>query len=204
MNNIVALISVLFFLTFASSALAGPDKNEKKTPDAIELKFGSDGRKLTLPPSPGFIIDDECPTPSYLKGMVVILTPAGAKVDWAPHRLGLSLDDLGEHIWVNASDGQSRSRNHRKDSLQSRVDEWSSNSSKNRVVFGDIADSYFWYSEEPKPRRLTIYAYTILDDQLVIMTFGRVPEETPATKEWLEAQQQEVVDWVRQLRATNK
>ena len=204
MRNIITLISCIFFFVFTSLALAEPITNDKKTPEAIELKLWDTNKKLILPPYSGFVLDKRRAPPAHLKGRVAMLVPSVRMAEWEPHKLGLTPEELGAHIWVNANDGRNRIRNRETDSIEVRVEEWRGNASENRVIFGDIPDSSFWYSGGPKLQHLTIYAYTILNNQLILMTFGRVPEETPATQEWLEAQQQEVVGWVRQLRATNK
>lgn len=216
MRKVTALISFLVLLILVLPAFGELSKkdNSRDTMDLVS------GKKLVLPPFPGLVrVDglhpeiDDLFIPEQHRNRWAEFLPT-EKV-WVEHyntyRQGLELEELldpelielTETLWIGTYNDK-----HTGDKVQDAVDIWHGTGPENRITFSDVPDSEFWYSDGTDTKysitkHLSIHGYTILDNQIIMMTFVRIPEEPPVTKEWIAVQEKKVTDWVRELRKIN-
>ena len=193
-----------------------PDENSQRqsTRNTIDL---ASGKKLIIPPLPGLVrVDGLYPEidEMFIRGYPGNKTAKFHSTEkaWVESSKiiiqGRKLERLDENVWVSSAHTCGDKHKRPCDNVKDIVVGWRRIGPENRVTFGDVPDSEFWYSDGTDTKylitkHLNIYGYTILDNQIIAMSFLLIPEELPVTKEWIAVQEKRVEDWVREIRKIN-
>ena len=206
-------LGIILVVGLNLSAVTEPPKRQNISRTTIDL---ASGKKLIIPSFPGLVrVDglypeiDDLFIPEQWRNKVAMFYPT-EKVWVESNKLilqGQEPEEYFDNTWVSSA--YMSNNQHLDDKIiQKLVVGWRHNGPENRVTFSDAPDSEFWYSDGTDTtfsitKHLNIYGYTILNNQIITMTFLRIPEELPVTKEWITVQEKKVEDWVREIRKTN-